>query len=62
MLKEPFEGQKKIEFSLESSDLSELISFARDKAEMFSQSNIESVYMSFGKDGKYLNMKNVLFN
>lgn len=59
-LKEPVEGQKQFEFTSECSDLSDQIALARDKAKMFSLSNIDSVHLTFGNNGKLLNMTDVV--
>lgn len=62
VLKDPVKGQKQFEFTSDSSDLSELIALARDKVKTFSLSNIGSVYLLFGKNGKRLNMTEMLLN
>lgn len=59
-LKEPVEGQKQFEFTSESTDLSDHIALARDKSKMFSISNIDSVHLTFGNNGKLLNMTDVV--
>lgn len=62
VLKDPVKGQKQFEFTSDSTDLSELIALARDKVKTFPLSNIESVYLLFGKNGKRLNMTEMLLN
>lgn len=59
-LKEPVEGKKQFEFTSEYSDLSDHIALARDKVKMFSISNIDSVHLTFGNNGKLLNMTDVV--
>lgn len=60
VLKESVNGQKQFEFTSESTDLSDHIALARDKSKMFSLSNIESIYMTCGQNGKLLNMTEIL--
>lgn len=60
VLKESVNGQKQFEFISESTDLSDHIALARDKSKMFSLSNIESIYMTCGQNGKLLNMTEIL--
>lgn len=61
-LKEPVEGQKQFEFTSEYSDLSNQIALARDKAKMFSISNIDSVHLTFGNNGKFLNITEMILS
>lgn len=56
ILKEPVKGQKQFEFTSDSTDLSDQIALVRDKVKTFPLSNIERVYLLFGKSGKRLNM------
>lgn len=60
VLKEPVNGQKEFEFTSESIDLSDHIALARDKSKMFSLSNIESIHLTWGQNGKLLNMTEML--
>lgn len=60
VLKESVDGQKQFEFTSESTDLSDHIALVRDKSKMFSLSNIESIYMTCGQNGKRLNMTEIL--
>ena len=53
-LKEPVES--------EYSDLSNQIALARDKAKMFSISNIDSVHLTFGNNGKLLNITEMILS
>ena len=61
-LKEPVEGQKQFEFTSEYSDLSNQIALARDKAKMFSIPNIDSVHLTFGNNGKFLNITEMILS
>lgn len=62
VLKEPVNGQKQFEFTSESTDLSDHIALARDKSKMFSLSNIESIHLTWGQNGKLLNMMEILLD